>query len=56
MDTIDYVVGRGFKINLPVSSQDILKSFSTCRVRDVNICGAITNLCIPITKSDTTNK
>lgn len=42
-----YVVGRGFKISLPVSSQDILKSLSTSRVRDVSICGAITNLCMP---------
>lgn len=49
----DYVVGRGFNINFPVSSHDMLKSLSTCRVLDVNICGAITNLCMPITKSDT---
>lgn len=55
-DTIDYVVGRGFRINFPVSSHDILKSLSTCRVRDVNICGAITNLWMPITKSDTVTK
>lgn len=54
MDIINYyVVGRGLRINFPVSSQDILKSLSTCRVRDVNICGAITNLWMPITKSDT---
>lgn len=52
-DTIDYVVGRGFRISFPVSSHDILKSLSTCRVRDVSICGAITNLWMPITKSDT---
>lgn len=47
------MVGRGLRINFPVSSHDILKSLSTCRVRDVNICGAITNLWMPITKSDT---
>lgn len=55
-ETIDYVVGRGLRINFPVSSHDILKSLSTCRVRDVNICGAITSLWIPITKSDTAKK
>lgn len=51
--SFNYVVGRGFKINFPVSSHDILKSLRTCRVREVNICGAITNLCMPITKRDT---
>lgn len=48
-----YVVGRGFSINLPVSSQDILKSFSTDLVRDVRICGAITSLCMPMMNSAT---
>lgn len=48
-----YVVGRGFRINFPVSSQDILKSLRTCRVLDVNICGAITILCMPITNRNT---
>lgn len=50
-----YDVGLGFRISFPVSSQDILKSLRTCRVRDVKICGAITNLWMPITKRDTAN-
>lgn len=48
-----YVVGRGFSINFPVSSHDILKSLRTWRVLDVSICGAITNLCMPITNRNT---
>lgn len=50
-----YVVGRGFNINFPVSSQDILKSFRTALVLDVSICGAITNLCMPKTNNATKN-
>lgn len=53
---MDYVAGRGLRISFPVSSHDILKSLRTCRVRDVNICGAITNLWMPKPKSDTTTK
>jgi len=44
------VVGLGFKISFPVSSQDILKSLSTALVLVVMIDGPITLLCIPNTK------
>lgn len=46
-------VGRGFKINFPVSSHDILKSPKTVRVRAVIIDGAITRLWMPMAKSTT---
>lgn len=39
--------GLGFKINFPVSSQDILYSAKTVRHRAAIIDGATTLLCIP---------
>lgn len=39
--------GRGLSISFPESSQDMLKSFNTVRVRRVIICGAMTSLWIP---------
>lgn len=36
--------GLGFNISFPVSSQLMLKSFSTTRIREVTICGAMTSL------------
>lgn len=45
------VVGLGFRISLPVSSQDILKSERTVRVREVIIEGETTFLWMPIMKS-----
>lgn len=50
------LVGRGRRISLPVSSQDMLNSASTLRVRDVMICGAITSLWIPNTNRSTAKK
>lgn len=47
------LAGLGFRINFPVSSQDILKSFKTERVRAVIILGAITFLCTPSMNSST---
>lgn len=44
------LVGRGFNINLPVSSQDMLKSHNTSRALDVMIDAATTRLCTPIMK------
>lgn len=41
------ILGLGFNINFPVSSQDMLKSLNTCLVRAVIIDGAMTLLCIP---------
>lgn len=43
-------VGLGRRINLPVSSQDILKSLSTSRVLEVIMEAAITLLCTPSSK------
>lgn len=48
-------VGRGFRINLPVSSQDILKSLNTVLVLAVIIEGAMTLLCIPSINKITEN-
>lgn len=45
------VVGLGFRISLPVSSQDMLKSERTVRVREVIIDGETTFLWMPIIKS-----
>jgi len=44
-------LGLGFRINFPVSSQDILKSTRTERVRVVIIDGATTRLWMPIRNS-----
>ena len=49
------MLGLGLSISFPVSSQDILKSCRTDRVRDVKICGAITNLWIPKANKNTEN-
>lgn len=45
--------GLGFRINLPVSSQDMLKSVRTCRALEATIEGATTRLWIPVIKSTT---
>lgn len=44
---LQVVVGRGLRISLPVSSQDILKSTSTALVLEVMMEGDTTFLCIP---------
>lgn len=49
-------VGRGLSINLPVSSQDILKSPNTSLVLDVIIEAAITRLWTPSNKMITVTK
>lgn len=46
-------VGLGFKISFPESSQDMLKSLSTARVRLVMMCGATTSLWTPNANSIT---
>jgi len=40
----DDVVGLGLRISRPLSSQDMLKSDSTCRTRETTIAGATTRL------------
>lgn len=58
-DCLNYIyvfAGLGFKINFPLSSQDMLKSLSTDRVLAVIILGAITFLCTPIMNSNTGSK
>jgi len=45
------LVGRGLRINFPVSSHDMLKSARTTLVRWVIIAGATTRLWIPVRKS-----
>lgn len=47
------MVGLGFKISFPVSSQDMLKSERTMRVREVMIEGKTTFLWIPTMNSKT---
>lgn len=48
--------GLGFSISFPVSSQDILKSVSTCLALEAMIEGATTLLCMPIKKRKTVEK
>lgn len=48
--------GRGLNMSFPVSSQDILNSLSTSRVRDVIIEAATTFLWTPKHKIITTKK
>ena len=56
LQTHHHEEGLGLSINFPVSSQDMLKSVSTCRALEATIEGHTTRLWIPVINSKTGKK